>query len=103
MKRPQGKRSRPEKVSNAIKLLYLTVILGVINVILMTPSSLQQIASSGFGIGFLIFVDIFVFAFMVFFIYMIAKGKNWARIIFLIIFIIGIPFSIPLWLQLLST
>jgi FtsH-binding integral membrane protein len=84
-----GKKSRPNKVFNAVTLLWITIAVGVIRSILEF-SNLAQMASP----SFIIFVQIFTLAILAFFIYMIGKGRNWARITFLVLFITGIPFSI---------
>ena len=90
-------KTQPHEVTNAVILLYLILILGFIYFIsnISTSSDLvQQVASLGYGLGFIIFVSLFNLAFLFFFIYKINKGKNWARITLLILFITGIPFSI---------
>ena len=48
-----------------------------------------QMASPGF-----VFITFLVLGIMWLFIHMIGKGRNWARITLLVLFIIGIPFSI---------
>ncbi|MXW81585.1 MAG: hypothetical protein F4Z57_21880 [Gemmatimonadetes bacterium] len=44
--------------------------------------------------AFVMFIAFFVLGIMWFFILMIGKGRNWARITFLVLFIIGTPFSV---------
>ena len=92
----QAQRSRPDKVSMAVKLLYVTLGIGVLRFII-DPSSLSQIAQMDLEV----FVGITAFSFILiwFFIYMIGKGRNWARIILLVSFIIGTPFAVPILLQ----
>jgi hypothetical protein len=89
-----NKITKPSKVSLALKLLYLTIIVGIIRVILEFSTSLEAVKAQGFGLGFLIFTNVFTFGILILLIYMIGKGKNWARIVFLIFFILGTPFSI---------
>jgi hypothetical protein len=86
--------TKPNKVSLALKLFYLMIIIGIIRLILDFSITLEALKTTGFGLGFLIFTNIFIFGIIIFFIYMIGKGKNWARIIFLIFFILGTPLSI---------
>ncbi|MFP4402973.1 MAG: hypothetical protein ACOC3X_00320 [Nanoarchaeota archaeon] len=89
---------RPNKVSIAVKLLWITIVVGIIRSIIELPNTLEVLIEQGFyfglAIGFVIFTAFISLAIISFFIYMIGKGKNWARIIFLVLFIIGIPFSI---------
>lgn len=90
--------ARPNKVSIAVKLLWITIVVGIIRSIIELPNTLEVLIEQGFyfglAIGFVIFTAFISLAIISFFIYMIGKGKNWARIIFLVLFIIGIPFSI---------
>ena len=85
----QNKTIRPEKVGTAVKLLYITLAIGVLRSI-MEASMHAQIASP----AFVMFITFFVLCIMWLLIYMIGKGRNWARITFLVLFIIGIPFSV---------
>jgi len=64
----------------------------------MEASTTAKVASP----GFVMFITFFVLGIMWFFIYMIGKGRNWARITFLVLFIIGIPFAILPLLQSLA-
>ena len=86
------KNNKPDSVSNALILLWISLGVGVLNSIINFSNSVDL--AQGYGFGFVIFVTLFTLAFMAFFIYMIGQGKNWARITFLVLFIIGIPFSV---------
>ena len=77
---------RPKAVHNAMLLLYSVILIGIGDSIL-NMSSLSQIASP----EFIILNLIFSFAIMFFLIYMVGKGKNWARFTLLVFFIIGVP------------
>lgn len=88
------KKNKPDSVSTALILLWISIAIGVIRSVMEFSNSLGLATASGFGSGYVIFVTLFTFAFIAFFIYMIGKGKNWARITFLVLFIIGIPFSV---------
>lgn len=90
-------QERPAKVSTAVKLLYTTLGIGIIRSII--ESSRHAEASS---IGFVLFITFFVFGLMWFLIYMTGKGKNWARITFLVLFILGVPMSILPMIQSLT-
>ena len=69
----------------------------------MTASQVRDaIGYAESSVGFAMFITFVVLAIMWFFIYMIGKGRNWARITFLVLFIIGIPFAIMPLLQSLA-
>lgn len=93
----QDQISRPEKVAIAVKLFYITLGIGVLRSI-MEASIHAQMASP----AFVMFVAFFVLGIMWLFIYMIGKGRNWARITLLVLFIVGIPFSVLTLLQSLA-
>jgi FtsH-binding integral membrane protein len=56
----------------------------------MEASMLREMASA----GFVVFITFFALGIMWFFIFMIGKGRNWARITFLVLFVTGIPLSV---------
>ena len=85
----QNQTTRPQKVTIAVTLLYITLGIGVLRGII-EASMLAQIAPP----AFVMLVTFFVLGIMWLFIYMIGEGRNWARITFLVLFIIGIPFSV---------
>src|SRR3989344_996282 len=87
-----SKKNKPDSVSTALTLLWISLAVGVLNSIINFSNSVDL--AQGYGSGFVIFVTLFTLAFTAFFIYMIGEGKNWARITFLVLFIIGIPFSV---------
>ena len=89
---------RPEKVSAAIKLLYITLGIGALRGIL-EASIRAQMASPLFVIS----VSFGVFGVVGFFIYMIGRGRNWSRITFTVLFIIGLPFSVQTLIENLTT
>lgn len=93
----QNQVNRPDKVGTAVVLLYVTLGIGVLRSI-MEASRLSAQAS----VGFVMFITSAVLGLMWFFIYMIGKGRNWARITFLVLFIIGIPFAVLPLLQSLA-
>ena len=98
MEQNQEKESRPDKVSTAVKLLYLSIAIGVVRSIFEIPTLTQTTSLS-----LVISVSVFTLAIMAFLIYMIGRGRNWARITFLVLFLIGLPFSVlPLLQSLLA-
>lgn len=99
----QGKNRRPNKVSIAITLLWITIAIGVIRSIMEFSNLLEVAIARGFGPKFVIFTTFFALAIVAFLIFMIGMGKNWARITFLVLFIVGIPFTVlPLSKSLLT-
>ena len=94
MKQSKGNKIRPDKVSIAIGFLYLALVLGVIRITLEISTLVQTAPLSS-----IIFVSFFTLTTMTFLIYMIWKGRNWARITVLVISIIGTPFFISVLLQ----
>ncbi len=86
---------RPDKVGLAVLLLYVTLGIGLLRSLMEAP---QQEAP----LGLTIFTTLLVLGITGFFIFMIGKGKNWARITLLVLFIVGIPFSVPFLLNSLA-
>ncbi len=87
-------KSRPHKVSIALTLLWIVIAVGVISSIFNFSSSLEIANASGLGLGWLIFTLYFTYVLLAFFIWKIGQGRNWARITYLVLFIIGVPFTI---------
>lgn len=99
--------AQPQKVNTAVKLLYATLGLGIINSVLFPPG-LDEVSSFDSALNdslFIFFTFGLTFGLTWLLIYMIGKGKNWARITYLVFFIMGALLSIvifPLYLLLLS-
>ena len=72
-------------------MLWISLGLGVVRSAWEMPAQVEQNS-----LGFVIFVIAFTFLFTGFFIWRIDRGKNWARITYLVLFILGAPFSIYL-------
>ena len=86
----------PKNVFNGVILLCIALGLGILRAIIGIPLLEEPIAIL---IAAIIAVPLFLLA--VFLIYKIYNGKNWARITFLVLFIIGIILNIDdmiLWL-----
>lgn len=88
---------KPKKVSFAINLLIVSIVLGVVNFIIreMTTdihemTNEMKNYSSGMGI----FTTILSFALMLFLIYQMNRRKKWARTTFLVLFILNAIFVI---------
>ncbi len=79
---------KPVVVRRAIGLLWASLAIGA----LKTPLNWAYLTSRASG-AFNAFVIIFTFAVTAFFIWKIDQGKNWARIVFLVLFLLGVvPF-----------
>jgi len=89
--------SRPQKVKTAVLMLWISVGLGFVRSAWEIPAQAEHSS-----VGFVVSVMVFSILFIGFFIWMIDKGRNWARITFLVLFILGVPLSILLLLQSLA-
>jgi len=79
----------PAKVALAVKMLYVVVGIGVIRTI-MTVMRHIDVRSP----DVLILTKLLTYAFSVYLIYQISKGKNWARWTLVAIFVVNIPLAI---------
>ena len=85
---------KPIETTRAIEFLYLSLGIGIVKS-LLDFSHLSSKTSAVFTLSVLIFT----FAFLIFLIIKISGGRNWARIVFLIFFLLGVPLAIPLYLE----
>lgn len=81
--------SRPEKVGAAVKLLYSTLALGILRSILEASTHIPLVSPA-----FMLLFTVFALGIMSLLIHNIGKGRNWARISVLGLFLAGVPFSI---------
>jgi len=89
--------SRPQKVTTAVTLLYVSLGIGAFRLIFEAPR-MSEIAPPEVVIP----GSIAGLAIMALFIYLIGTGRNWVRITFLVLVIAGIPFSVQPLLQSLA-
>jgi hypothetical protein len=81
----------PLNVARFEQLMYLSLGIGAIVTMLRWNQTVALAGPVG-GASFVLFVDTFVLAFMVLFIWLVARRhKNWARWSLLITFILGLP------------
>jgi peptidoglycan/LPS O-acetylase OafA/YrhL len=81
----------PKNVARFEVLAYISIAIGVI-----TSALEYQRFSTMANPAFILLVQLFVFLIFVLFIWLIARRrKNWARWLFLILFLLGLPFYIP--------
>jgi len=74
-------------------LLYGTLGLGIISSAIQYPTSVERASAFG-GAGFVIGVQAFTFIILGLFFYCVGSRRNWARILLLVLTIIGSPFAI---------
>ena len=82
---------KPSQINTAVNLLWASLAIGFVKSIM----DMQQLGSQA-SPAFTNFILISVIAVMALFIVFISKGKNWARITLLVLFILGSLPSIPL-------
>jgi hypothetical protein len=80
---------RPREVVYAIQLVFASLVLGLIAVPFRPDIIKNQL------LGFIIIGVIFSLLFTSFLLIMIFRGKNWARLLFIIPLFIGLPFAFP--------
>ena len=87
----QPAAQKPQSVVAAINLLWASLAVGLVKM-LMDFSNLSAVAPAAFTN----FILIFTFALIGFLIFKISAGRNWARITFLVMFIIGVLPTLPI-------
>jgi hypothetical protein len=87
----QTTAQKPQHVGTAVNLLWASLAVGLVKM-LMDFLNLSAAAPAAFTN----FVLIFTFALIGFLIFKISAGKNWARITFLVLFIIGVLPTLPI-------
>jgi len=95
MEHNHSQMTKPLDVSNATKLLFISFSIGILTSMFTFTSQIESL-------GFLI-VAFIICVWYVFLIFKIMQGKNWARITFLVLFILGIPGYISLLPSFLQT
>jgi len=83
-------RERPQSVTRAVQLFTASLAIGGIRAVFDLT---QRVSGIYFFIALLVLV-LFLGIFF-FFISRVAAGRNWARILLLILLLIGLPFAIP--------
>lgn len=88
----------PEAVASAVTLIYVTLGIGVVRTIIDWPE-----VSQGNAPGVTLLVAIFVFGVLLWLASRIRRGRNWARIVFVVMVVLGTPFSIVPLLKAMGT
>lgn len=91
------KSTRPARVGNAVALLYATIGIGVFRAVL----EFSTMASAA-TVALILLTWFIAFGLMALLVYKIGAGRNWARLTFLVLFLIGVPLVILPLLQSLS-
>lgn len=95
---PTESVARPRAVSNAVLLFYTAFAIGAIRAVF---DLIRRTSGVSF---FVVLLALGIFLLVcVLFVRQIAAGKNWARIVFLVLLLIGLPFAIPTYLTELKT
>jgi len=88
---------QPAKVTLAVKLFYTVVGIGILKTAYTVVRHLDVRSPD-----FLIITKLISYAISIYLIYLVGKGKNWARWVLAIIFVICIPLTILPFFELLS-
>ena len=89
----QTNTNKPGTIGLAVKLLWVSLAVGLVRILLDFAhlSALGKAAFTGF-------VLVFTLALMAWLIYKISAGKNWARITYLVLFLLGFLPTLPVML-----
>lgn len=85
--------ARPIQVSRAVQFLTLALAIGFITSVLRLMGQVSGMA--------LVFALLIVIAFFSIYFYLIRKisvGRNWARIVLLVLVLLGTPFAVPAYI-----
>jgi hypothetical protein len=85
---------RPRQVSRAVQFLASSLAIGLLASILRLT---QRV--SGATMFFAMLIVVAFFGLFFFLVMKISAGKNWARIVCLVLVLVGLPFAIPAYLQ----
>lgn len=89
---------RPNEVTRAVQLIAASFAIGGVRAVF---DLIQKVSGASFFLAILILLVLLGILF--FFLSKIAAGRNWARILFLVLLVIGLPFAIPAYLQEVKT
>ena len=91
---PGANVERPRPVTRAVQFLGSSLAIGLLNAIL----NLAQ-RTSGAALLFALLIVIAFFGLFFILVMKISAGRNWARIVCLVLVLFGLPFVIPAYLQ----
>ena len=87
---------RPKEVIYAIRMTIASLVLALIAFPLNRPVIKSHLIILG------VFAIFLTLSFTVFLIFMILRGQNWARLLYITLFFFGLPFAVPAFLMALS-
>jgi hypothetical protein len=95
--KPSESKERPREVIYAIRLTIASLVLAIIAFPLRRPEAMKShlIIVGIFGIFLTLSLTVFL-------IFMILRGQNWARLLYINLFFLGLPFAVPAFLLTLS-
>jgi hypothetical protein len=85
---------RPREVTRAVQFLASSLAIGLLNSVFHLAQR-----TSGVPMFLALLIVILSFGLLFFLVMKVSAGRNWARIIVLILVLCGIPFAIPAYLQ----
>lgn len=85
--------ARPREVAMAIRLILLSLALGLL---VSATQAAQRV--SGVPLVLTLVIVVVFYGVLVLFVSRISAGRNWARIIFLVLVVIGLPFAVPTYI-----
>ena len=95
--------SRPRNVTIAVVILCVVLLCGLVSGSLHAAyATLPPTVSRSFANAILVLGVVFGVGINAFFVYNIFKGRNWARIVYLVFFLLGILFAVPSFIVLLG-
>ena len=85
--------ARPREVAMAIRLILLSLALGLL---VSATQAAQRV--SGVPLVLTLVIVVVFYGVLALFVSRISAGRNWARIIFLVLVVIGLPFAVPTYI-----
>jgi hypothetical protein len=86
-----GEKELPSNVARFEQLMYASLLIGLFNSALTWNQNVARASKIG-GAYFVLYIQVFVLAFIVLFIWLVARRrKNWARWVLLVLFVLGMP------------
>ena len=79
---------KPSQVRNAVRLLLASLAVGILRTAIGVPSGAGSIVT------FVVLVATITIAIVGFLVIKISGGRNWARIAYVVLFLLGLPYSI---------
>jgi hypothetical protein len=90
---PAAPADRPTVVTRAVWLLYLALLIGFIRAVVTVVRFARGLGGPELFVA--ISFGVIFFGLYLFLVTKISVGRNWARIVYLILVLVGLPFAIP--------